>query len=154
MYAAGRPSDVSHPDVMCPRTGRAVATRGAHALRMPITRDGASTEALDTLAAIAEFPLTFAAPGAEDVGMIDETWEPAVASVQRSRAGLGAISVVIFTVVAYATIFGLVATVGAVRGLAAGQIDVLRSILAPVLLAPAAAVLVFVRRTRRSPTRP
>ena len=92
-----------------------------------------------------------AVAGAEDGGMNDETRRTAAGLAdqhERSWAGLGAITVMIFTVVAYATLLGLVAMVGALRGLATGQIDVVRTVLAPVLLAPAAAVLLFVRRPR------
>jgi hypothetical protein len=130
---------------------------------MTITRDGTSTDVLDRTRSrgsmhehdasgtIVMFPLMSAVAAAEDGGMNDETRGTAagwVGQEERSWTGLGAITVMLFTVVAYATVFGLVAMVGALRGLAAGQIDVVRSVLAPVLLAPAVAILLFVRRPR------
>jgi hypothetical protein len=124
------------------------------------TRDGGSTEALDrsrTRASIEEddvrgtivmFPLTLAVPAAEDVGMSDRGRGSASLQVERSWAGLGAITVMILAVVAYATVFGLFFLVGTFRGLASGQIDLTRTVVTAALLAPATAILQYLRRHR------
>jgi hypothetical protein len=142
----------------CPYPGHPGSTHEAHAARMDPTRGSAPTDVLDraSTSAIADgkapgtivrFPLTSAVPGAEDVRMRDET-DGSAALRSRSWAGLGAITVMILTVVAYATVFGLIAVAAALRGVASGDIDLTRAVLAAALLAPAGAILLHVRRHR------
>ena len=72
----------------------------------------------------------------------------------RSWAGLGAITAMFFTVVAYATAFGMIALTGAVRALVTGQAAGARTILALVLLSPAALILGSIHRHRRPGSKP
>jgi hypothetical protein len=87
------------------------------------------------------------APHADDVGMRDASHGSAMLR-SRSWAGLGAITVMILTLVSYATVVGAIAVAGVLRGLASGHVDLTRAVVGTALLAPAGAVLVHLRRHR------
>ena len=70
----------------------------------------------------------------------------AARQAERSWAGLGAITALVFTVIAYATAAGMVLLGGALHAAATGRIESGRWILSAILLAPSVYVVRSLRR--------
>lgn len=89
-------------------------------------------------------------PTAEVIDMhMNERTQPvrtAVDPMPRGTTGLGAITVMFFTVVVYAAIFGALAVVGWIRGSTAGHGAGALLVIGLVLLTPAVAVVVTTLR--------
>ena len=66
---------------------------------------------------------------------------------ERSWAGLGAITVMILSAMTYAAAFGAVLLLGAIRGLAAGELDAARAVVGLLLVSPAMLAVITVRRS-------
>lgn len=120
--------------------------------------NGGSTELLDRPGTAGPLGRRFgrdrlrnAAPGAEVIDMrgwsrptAEATGETEVeaTSRQRGNAGLGAFTAIVFTIIAYTTLFGALALVGSIRGFAAGEDAGGGLLTGLVLMAPASAAVV------------
>jgi hypothetical protein len=98
----------------------------------------------DTGRTIVPSPLTLAGFGADGAAM--KGGAKAAAAPERSWAGLGAMTVMVFATIAYATLFGTIELVSALRAVWEGHPDTLRSLLAAVLLAPAVGAAITIAR--------
>ena len=72
--------------------------------------------------------------------------ESGARQAERSWAGLGAMTAMVFTVIAYATAAGMVVLGGALHAAVTGEIESARWILAAILLSPAVWVVRSLRR--------
>jgi hypothetical protein len=73
---------------------------------------------------------------------------------ERSRSDLGAMTVMVVAVVAYAAIAGAVLLLGALRDVSSGDVNVARFVLAILLVSPSAAALRLARRPSPAHRRP